>query len=202
MKFEVWFSNLIKIVSFCLIVCTYSTVLRLGRFLDTLYGALYTMKYPDMIVRITLTLSKIANTLFLLADHIIWIGRVGIIQVNISKWSSIANKYWLMMLAMNLSRDFYEIFRMLEDNRTNSIWKKVGSQNYSVLKYFREISCHLKDRPDIIFDTIKNGCDIFIPLNALGYIKLSPGAVGLLGVISSLAGIYTLVYPSAKLLPS
>ena len=107
-----------------------------------------------------------------------------------------------MMLTMNLSRDFYEILQILKDNRSSFIWSKVGSSNFSVLKYYSQVFNLLKERTDIVTDTIKNACDIFIPLTALGYTKLSPGAVGLLGVISSLVGIYALVEPSAKLVPS
>ncbi|XP_033215285.1 peroxisomal membrane protein 11B [Belonocnema kinseyi] len=181
---------------------SFRKLLRLGRFLDSLYAALSTVKYPNIILRITLTLSKIANALFLLADHILWIGRVGIVQVDVSKWSSIANRYWLMMLTMNLSRDFYEILQILKDSRSSLMWRRVGSSNYSVLKYYSQVFSLLKERTDIVSDTIKNACDIFIPLTALGYTKLSPGAVGLLGVISSLVGLYTLVDSSAKLVPS
>ncbi|GLH12676.1 Peroxisomal membrane protein 11B, partial [Gryllus bimaculatus] len=57
---------------------SFRKLLRLGRFLDTLYGALSTLHYPDLTIRITCTLSKITNALYLLADHILWIGRTGL----------------------------------------------------------------------------------------------------------------------------
>ena len=38
-----------------------------------------------------------------------------------------------------------------------------------------------------------------IPLTALGYTRLSPGAIGFLGMISSLAGLLTLIDPHAQL---
>ncbi|KAK2579773.1 hypothetical protein KPH14_011109 [Odynerus spinipes] len=179
---------------------SFRKLLRLGRCLDTLYSALSIMKYPDLIVRITLTLSKIANALFLLADHIIWVGRVGIFRVNIEKWSKVANKYWLMNIILNLTRDVYEIVKVLEE-------KKFNSRKVSIVSKYRPTNQYqalldMKDHKDIVMDTIKNGCDLFIPLTALGYTRLTPGVIGVCGLISSMIGIYTLVFPLYKLTPS
>ncbi|XP_047360337.1 peroxisomal membrane protein 11B [Vespa velutina] len=180
---------------------SFRKLLRLGRCLDSLYSALLTMKCPDLIVRIILTLSKIANALFLLADHIIWVGRVGIFRVDIEKWNKVANKYWLMNIILNLVRDVYEIVKILEQEkfysskRFSMVSKCKSTINYDTLLY-------LKDHKDIVMDTIKNGCDLFIPLTALGYTKLTPGVIGICGLISSMVGIYTLVHPLYKLKPS
>jgi hypothetical protein len=51
----------------------------------------------------------------------------------------------------------------------------------------------------LLVDTAKNACDIFIPLTALNYTRLSSGAVGLLGAASSLAGLLTITHPQLKL---
>lgn len=51
-------------------------------------------------------------------------------------------------------------------------------------------------------DTLKNTCDLFIPMAALGYVRLSPGTVGMLGVVSSVAGIAALINPMYKLCPA
>lgn len=175
-------------------------VLRLGRCLDSLYSALSAMNYPDLVIRITLTISKITNALFLLADHIIWIGRAGVFRVNLDKWNSIANKYWLLTIVVNLVRDIYEILQIMEKNNLGRLLsrKNLSSKN---LRAYQSIY-DLKNHKDIVFDTIKNGCDLFIPLNSLGYTKFSPGMIGLLGFISSAVGIYCLVDPFAKLTPA
>lgn len=181
---------------------SFRKLLRLGRCLDTLYSALSTMKYPDLIIRITLTLSKIANALFLLADHIIWIGRVGLIRVDTEKWSKVANKYWLMNITLNLARDVYEIVRILEQEKKFSSSKKnLAASKYKLQNVSQSLS-HLENHKDIVIDTIKNGCDLFIPLTALGYTRLTPGIIGVCGLISSVIGIYTLVFPLYKLTPS
>lgn len=179
---------------------SFRKLLRLGRCLDSLYSASKMMKYPDVTIRVTLTLSKIANALFLLADHIIWIGRVGLFKVNVEKWSKIANKYWLMSIIMNLTRDIYEIIKILEREGKGVLMKKPRLSPHILKEY--ELVYHLSNHTDILMDAIKNGCDLFIPLTALGFTQFTPGTIGLLGMISSFVGVYTLIYPLYKLTPA
>ncbi|XP_043486549.1 peroxisomal membrane protein 11B [Polistes fuscatus] len=180
---------------------SFRKLLRLGRCLDSFYLALSTMRYPDLIVRVTLTLSKIANALFLLADHIIWLGRVGIFRVDIEKWSKVANKYWLMNIILNLTRDVYEIVKIYEQEKFHSCKKISTVLKCKSVDQYNALLC-LKDRKDLVMDTLKNGCDLFIPLTALGYTKLTPGIIGICGLVSSMLGIYILVHPLYKLKPS
>ncbi|XP_076394607.1 peroxisomal biogenesis factor 11ab [Megachile rotundata] len=179
---------------------SFRKLLRLGRCLDSLYSALKMMKYPDIVIRVTLTLSKIANALFLLADHIIWIGRVGLLRVNIEKWSKTANKYWLMSIIMNLVRDIYEIITILECEGKSVLMKK-SDLTPNIWKQYK-LLFHLRNHKDVVMDAIKNGCDLFIPLTALGFTKFTPGTIGMFGVISSIVGLYTLVHPLYKLTPA
>ncbi|XP_057318161.1 peroxisomal membrane protein 11B [Microplitis mediator] len=180
---------------------SFRKLLRLGRFLDSLYSALSSMKYPNLVIRITLTLSKISNALYLLADHIIWVGRAGLLKVNIDKWNTIANKYWLMTIVMNLTRDIYEILQIMEECKLSGVSKiNLESKSYRYNKY--RTLFYLSSHKDVVLDTIKNGCDFFIPFTALGYTKFTPGMVGILGFISSAIGIYCLIDPLAKLSPA
>lgn len=155
------------------------------------------MHYNDITVRFTTTLSKIANALYLLCDHLLWAARAGVADINTDKWGRIAYKYWLYSIVMNLVRDFYEINRLFEINR-----RKGGSRlavravNTSLLYLIAA------QHKDILVDTIKNVCDVFIPMVALGYMKLSPGIVGLLGIVSSIAGIIPIIDPMYKMSPS
>ncbi|KAK0095163.1 hypothetical protein PV326_009080 [Microctonus aethiopoides] len=180
---------------------SFRKLLRLGRCVDSIYGALSTMNYPELVVRITLTLSKITNALYLLADHMIWISRVGLFRVNLDKWNSIANKYWLLTIIMNLVRDVYEISQIMKQNNSLRLSQfNILSKNFRFDKY--RTMYQISEHKDVWLDTIKNGCDLFIPLTALGHTKLSPGMVGILGLISSTIGIYCLVDPRAKLSPA
>lgn len=160
------------------------------------------MEHPDSTLRMTITLSKISNALFLLADHILWLGRVDLCTLNTDQWSSISNKYWLCSITMNLVRDFYEILQLLKAEK-NQIITKEGCKNLNDIFQMsrRALMCIQKSRA-IMVDTVKNICDIFIPMTALGHVKLSPGTVGLLGVISSIAGLMALIEPLAKLTPA
>ncbi|XP_015121620.1 peroxisomal membrane protein 11B [Diachasma alloeum] len=177
---------------------SFRKLLRFGRCLDSLYSALSTVKDPDLVIRFTVTFSRITNGLFLLADHMIWIGRAGLFRINLEKWTTIANKYWLFTVVMNLVRDLYEIIQMIEQNSLGHSTKI----NLSAEKFLSRTSSCFKSHKGIILDTLKNGCDFFIPMTALGYTKLSPGTIGLLGLISSVVGLYCLVDPLAKLTPA
>lgn len=153
-------------------------------------------KYPELMVRLTLTMAKVTNALYLLADHLIWIGRMGILKVDLEKWNRIANKYWLVSIVMNLTRDIYEIFKTFgHECLVERLTKR------SIFKQHR-ILCYLKNHKEVMVDTIKNGCDLFIPLTALGYTKCTPGLIGLFGIISSLIGLYTIIDPCCKIYPS
>ncbi|XP_024884586.1 peroxisomal membrane protein 11B isoform X2 [Temnothorax curvispinosus] len=167
---------------------SFRKLLRFGRCLDSFYSALKMIKYPDPTVRITLIVAKITNALYLMADHFIWIGRVGILRVDLEKWNKVANKYWLLTIVMSLTRDIYEIVKILGHEKT-------------AFKQHHILSC-LKNHKKVMMDTVKNGCDLFIPLTALGVTKCTPGTIGFLGIISSLIGLYTIIDPLYKLSPS
>lgn len=195
---------------------SFRKLLRLGKCIDVFYSSLSTIHYPDLTIRITLTLSKLATALFLFADHIIWFARSGVFQnINLEKWNNIANRYWLMSITLNLVRDVYEIMNILKCNKGIIFAKKgqgltrVGKSesvcpiniNDVLPVFLRGFQC-VQGQTDVFVDTIKNACDFFIPLTALGYTRLSPAMVGSLGVVSSIAGILALVKPMAKLTPS
>ncbi|KAL2791055.1 peroxisomal membrane protein 11A isoform 3 [Daubentonia madagascariensis] len=57
----------------------------------------------------------------------------------------------------------------------------------------------LKQHPPLLLDTVKNFCDILNPLDQLGIYKFNPGIIGLVGLVSSIAGMITVAYPQMKL---
>ncbi|XP_014483154.1 PREDICTED: peroxisomal membrane protein 11B [Dinoponera quadriceps] len=175
---------------------SFRRLLRLGRCLDSLYQAVEMTKYSELIVKITLTMAKLMNALYLLADHFIWVGRMGIMKVNLTKWNRVANRYWLVSIIMNLLRDIYEIFKIFEHEQ---MYSRMQSRNILKRHY---IPFYLKLHKTVVLDTIKNGCDLFIPLTALGHVRFTPGTVGILGMISSLIGLYTIIDPYSKICPS
>lgn len=160
-------------------------------------------------LRLTLTLSKIAQALFLYADHIIWLSRTGLFKrIDAIKWNKRANKYWLLSIVLNLCRDFYEIIKLMDSTTSHNktIHGKSCPSRICSMQDFLQIAmrCYgcIYINQAIFVDTIKNLCDVFIPLTGLGYTKLSPRSIGILGVISSLAGLIVILKPTAKLIPS
>ncbi|XP_047503696.1 peroxisomal membrane protein 11B [Pieris napi] len=185
---------------------SFRKVLRLGRCIDISYAALNTIHIQDPFLRISLTVSKIAHALFLYADHIVWLTRSGFLKTDSEQWNRTANKFWLLSITANLARDVYEILQVLQLNQTTLLKPsellrgpvKSFDVNACIKHLYAIIYCH----KDIFIDTIKNSCDIFIPLTALGLTKLNPSAIGALGTVSSLAALITIVKPITKLVPA
>lgn len=183
-----------------------------------LYAAQRTVHHTNVTLRLTLTLGKIASALYLYADHIVWLSRTGLVKsIDAKKWNDKANKYWFVSIVMNLCRDIFELSRLFDhalnasngrSKQTINRWLFDTNANISTMtkQDFRKAShqaCeYVYENRAVFIDTLKNACDLFIPLTALGYTKLKPRTVGLLGVISSLAAIAVLIQPVAKLQPS
>ncbi|CAH0551314.1 unnamed protein product [Brassicogethes aeneus] len=181
---------------------TFRKLLRFGRSIDSIYATLPLLHHDNSTVRYTLVLSKICNSLFLLADHVLWLGRADLVNIKIEKWSNMSNKYWLFSITMNLVRDFHEISLIINNSKC-LILPKGGVQNIGdIFSAVVKSLTILSGNKSVCIDTIKNGCDIFIPLVALGHVKFSPGTIGLLGAISSIAGLMVLLEPRNKLSPA
>ncbi|XP_056636004.1 peroxisomal membrane protein 11A [Diorhabda carinulata] len=179
---------------------TFRKLLRFGRFAESIYATLPLFHEEEATIRYSLILSKITNALFLLADHILWLGRADLCTVDTERWSNLSNRYWLYSITMNLVRDFYEISKLLKSNKDHILPKKFNSND--TLKILLRTFSILSNNQSIVIDTVKNSCDFFIPLTSLGHVKLSPGTIGLLGVISSVAGLIVLLQPTKKMVPS
>lgn len=164
------------------------------------------MHIEDTFLRISLTVSKIAHALYLYADHIVWLTKSGFLKSDSDNWNKTANKFWLISIFANLARDLYEILHILDLNRSMFLKPSTllnGSLNqfhfHASMKHcYTIVNCH----KDIFIDTLKNSCDLFIPLTALGFTKLSPSAIGALGAVSSIAALVTMVKPITKLVPA
>lgn len=169
--------------------------------MDVLYSTLPLFHQKDATIRHTLILSKIATSLFLLSDHLLWLGRADVCSVNLDKWGRISNKYWLFSISMNLIRDFYEISCILRTQNHILVPSGNITSFNDLYKALNRLVLVVQNNPGVFVDTLKNSCDFFIPLTALGHVKLSAGTVGWLGVISSLAGLMVLIDPKKKLSP-
>jgi len=166
---------------------------------------LKTLHIHDVTLRSLITLSRIAQSIFLIADHIIWVGRTGLVKINTEKWKNLSNRCWLYSITLNLIRDLYEIKQAYRQYPPASIAVSLNSNSGLVrnaLSSLPHITSCCMERRDIAVDTVKNICDIFIPLSNQGHLNINSGIIGFLGVVSSIAGICALIDPSAKICPT
>ncbi|XP_061720308.1 peroxisomal membrane protein 11B [Cydia pomonella] len=188
-----------------LALSSFRKILRLGRCIDICYTALDSMHIEDPFLRISLTVSKLAHGLYLYADHVVWLTKSGFLKTDSDNWNKTANRFWLLSIIANLARDFYEILHVLELNRSSFLKPSellgVMSRQFDLTSSLRHVHAFVSCHKDIFIDTVKNSCDLFIPLTALGFTKLSPSAVGTLGAISSIAALVTIIKPITKLVP-
>ena len=157
------------------------------------------MHARDKFVRVVVPLSKIASGLYLFCDHFVWAARMKLGGLDEKRWSRFASRFWLLSLILFLTRDVYEFILMftLEYRRLKQNSKSVSTSNPpSILGTCITV---VANHQPLVLDTVKNGADIFIPLDNLQYLKLPAGVIGLLGTLSSVIGLYTVWNESMKL---
>ena len=123
-------------------------------------------------------------------DHLVWAYRMKLLKINIDSWGKHANRFWLIAIFLGLVRDTYEFLRAIDVER-----KRL--QQYSSSPDSKETAVSLRsmlhnvvcNNPAMVVDLVKNSADFFIPLSRLDILYIPSGIVGLLGVVSSLAGI-------------
>jgi peroxin-11B len=110
---------------------------------------------------------------------------------------------------MGLVRDVYEINRVISSFTSYKNLSECIASSALSIRSARDVSVCFSSLCDFVVtykhlsvDTVKNCCDLFIPLTSMGYVKLSPRIIGLLGVASSLAGLIVVLNPKCKLTPS
>lgn len=198
----VWY--LIRHISF--------SVLRFGKSLDFILSALKTIHLSDPVLKLTITMSKLAQSVFLIFDHIIFAHNLGIIKADKEKWSRYSSQCWLFSLTLNLLRNSYDILSIIsneakaQENRQrrgqyvnggieHSVTSRKPMGRVQILK-----KCCYENQP-VVLDFVKNMSDLVLPLNSLGKIKVSGGIQGSLGLLSSAIGIATVWSPILKLVP-
>lgn len=134
-----------------------------------------------------------------MCDHFIWLSRNKFIEINATKWGQTSNKYWLLSIVLNLVRDAMELNNLLKaflkKKIINTLNRKVTPRDVMSSEAVQFVRSH----KDLLIDTVKNSCDLMLPLTNLGIIRLSPGTIGVIGMVSSILSVYSLVDPRAKL---
>ena len=182
--------------------------MRFGKSLDLLQGALRSFQLDNLILKLTLTLSKINQAAYLGVDHLIWAGKIGLAETNTKKWAKVSARFWLVTLTFNLIRNAYDVYliilKYMALQRRKAKLSMNGNANYgpnekegdSILK-----KCFIENKPAIV-DLVKNMADVTLPLSSLGYLNTNPGFQGAMGIISSFMGVLVVWDPLLKLTPS
>ncbi|XP_021087314.1 peroxisomal membrane protein 11A isoform X2 [Mesocricetus auratus] len=184
---------------------------RLGNVVHAIQATEQSIQVTDLVPRLCLTLANLNRVVYYICDTVLWVKSVGLTSgVNREKWQLRATRHYYYFLLLSLVRDLYEILLQMEQvlqDRAKREKSPQGSPGYNVvsedtdylqsflLLFFRSLRRH----PPLLLDTVKNLCDILIPLNQLGIYKSNLGVVGLGGLVSSVAGLITIVYPQLKL---
>lgn len=107
---------------------------------------------------------------------------------------------------MNLIRDMFEIKRILDQQRRRHSFRiqrlDPCEPATTLPPEFVAIQRWIFTHKSVSVDTLKNACDLWIPLATLGHVKLSSTTVGFLGAISSAAAILQIIDYSTRLSPS
>ncbi|KAB5517718.1 hypothetical protein PHYPO_G00170440 [Pangasianodon hypophthalmus] len=195
-------------------------LMRLGNSAEALEAAKRAVHLSDCVLRLCITVSHLNRAMYFACDNLLWAGKTGLLpRLDQDKWSQRSFRYYLFALILNLTRDLYEIYGLMERERRSSSAKahlsgtaengeipSVMSSCTSVFtarlqQQLRLLTTVLRSNPPLLLDTLKNLCDVFIPLDKLGLYPTGPGFVGACGLTSSVLSILTVLYPWLKLKP-
>ncbi|KAH9490165.1 hypothetical protein Btru_051236 [Bulinus truncatus] len=151
---------------------------RLGNFLDLAYKAIDAFGTSDIIIlRVLSVISHASKALWLLIDHMLWFGKVGVIKMDQLFWTKWSLKAWLLALATASIVDMVKLQAV--HNKLNHFRKQHGLQARPTVNL--QIEMHA-----VKMNFWRDFCDLFIPLGGLSYV--SPGFAALTGVVSSAIG--------------
>ncbi|MEQ2200407.1 hypothetical protein XENOCAPTIV_028824 [Xenoophorus captivus] len=190
------------------------SVLRLGNTANSIVAAKQTMKLSDRVLCLCLTAANINRALYFICDNVLWARNVGLIRsIDKERWSIHAFRYYLFSLVMNLTRDLYVISQLMMQKVRDNRFKWKMNQHLKECPEVAEVTIPeldalvfllletLRSEPTVALDTVKNICDLFIPLDRMGIYKSSAGVVGFCGLISSLIGILTFARSTLRIKP-
>lgn len=187
---------------------------RLGNTANSIQAAKRTMQLSDRVLRLCLTAANVNRALYFICDNALWATNVGLIRnLDKERWSLNAHRFYFFSLVMNLTRDVYNVVQTMVQNSRDQQFRQKMNQHLNEspdvadavipqLDALLYLLLHtLKSQPAVALDTLKNVCDLFIPLDKLGIYPSHAGVVGFCGLMSSLIGILTLAQPTLRIKP-
>ncbi|TDH09754.1 hypothetical protein EPR50_G00089160 [Perca flavescens] len=187
---------------------------RLGNTVNSIEAAKRTMQLSDRVLCLCLTAANMNRALYFICDNVLWARSVGLIRdIDKERWSLNSSRCYFLSLVMSLTRDVYVVLQLMTQRaRDKHFRQKMELQLNESPEVAEAVIPHLdaflfllleslKSHPAVALDTLKNICDLFIPLDRLGLYKSNAGVVGFCGLISSVIGIVTLAQPKLRLKP-
>jgi len=187
---------------------------RLGNTVHSIEAAKRTVQLSDPVLCLCLTVANVNRALYFICDNVLWARNVGLIRdINKDSWSLNASRCYFISLVMNLTRDAYVISQLMVQRARDKRFQQKMDRHLSDSPEVAEVMFppldaflfvlfeSLKSHPAVALDTLKNICDLFIPLDRLGIYQSNAGVVGFCGLMSSLLGILTLMQPKLKIKP-
>lgn len=172
------------------------------------------MQLSDRVLCLCLTVANINRALYFICDNVLWARTVGLIRdIDKERWSLSASRCYLFSLVMSLTRDVYVISQLMVQRAKDKLFKQKMDSHLNESPEVAEVVIpqldaflfllleSLKSHPAVALDTVKNICDLTIPLDRLGIYRSNAGVVGFCGLISSLIGIVTLVQSKLRIKP-
>ena len=170
----------------------YFTVLRLGRSLDSLKAARKSIHLLDPVLRPLLTLLYINQGVYLILDHYLWLGKVGLAKVD-KKWEFTSARFFLFSIDLSIARDLY----LLHQTLVRLHPKQCDSDEDLGLSLSLLVDT-CRHNPAATLDLVRNLFDLTLPAAKLGFIPTHDGVQGFCGLVSSLIGAYQLANPHLK----
>lgn len=187
---------------------------RLGNAVNSIEAAKRTVRLSDPVLRLCLTAANFGRAFYFVCDNVLWARSVGLLrEIDKERWSLNSSRFYFLSLVMNLTRDVYAITQLMAQRLRDRGFRRKLDQHLRESPQVAEavvpqldaflflLLDSLRSHPEVAADTLKNACDLLIPLDRLGIYRSNAGVVGFCGLISSLIGILTLAQPGLKIKP-
>ncbi|KAG9561294.1 peroxisomal biogenesis factor 11, partial [Aureobasidium melanogenum] len=159
--------------------------MRIGKFVEHFRAAAnaYDAKTLDPVIRFCTTGRQLGYGAYMLTDTLTYLDASGVRPSATAKRMQVqAYKAWMTGLCFSVLNGVYTIYKSRSEEAAQTDKAVAAEKTVEVKKLQRERSAA---QTQLISDL----CDLFIPLSALGYIKVDDGIVGLAGSVSSLIGL-------------
>lgn len=159
-------------------------LMRVFRSLEYFNDALGATAISDDLERFLQVMKSISLGIWLVMDHVQWMHKAGYITVQTIKTiDNIHSQAWFIGLLCGAIVSTYKLKKLNDERNALTNTSKAESIDQA--------------RQKQMMGVVKNGLDMIIPAQRLGWVPVSDGTVGLCGTITSVIGIID-TWPKSK----